>query len=524
MSRIERKKQASEEEKRALEEQKKAIKERKAARKAEAKKNKEAKVAAEGDNSAVNKFKNKLNDIKNKIKEKWAAFKVWFKAQERWKQILIVAGTTIVTILLILVIFVFGIFSSIFGDIFKETPDDYDLSLTAVDGYYNILLLGVDTRDMKDLEGTRSDAIMVVSINEETSDVKILSVYRDTFLKLGDTPTYDKITHACIYGGPEMTMKSLNQALDLNISNYVVVNFKAVADLVDAVGGIEVNVEDYEIEQLNKYTIETAYNIGRDEYQLVEEAGTQTLDGCQAVSYSRIRKGVGDDFKRTERMRTVVTLTMEKMKDMSFKDLRKIVKMMTPQVQTNISMGNVLGLAIRLPQYNIIGTQGWPYNVTTGYIGGVSYVFPADLESNTIKMHQDFFGQDDYYPSSNVTSISNTIIGKLEAERDAGKIEGEQNQQIDTSNTVTPPTSGGGEGDADVGSGDEGTAGDGANNPGEGTGSGDGSGSGEGGAGSGEGGTGSGGEGGAGEGGAGSGEGSGGQGGSGEGQQGGAAA
>lgn len=208
----------------------------------------------------------------------------------------------------------------------EETPEDYDLSLVDVDGYYNILLLGVDSRDMDDLKGTRSDAIMIVSINKDTNDVKILSVYRDTFLKMGDTSSYDKITHACAKGGPEMTMKTLNQAMDLNISNYVVVNFKAVADLVDAVGGIEVDVQDYEIQQLNKYTKETADNIGTKKYNLVKSAGVQTLEGVQAVSYGRIRKGVGDDFKRTERMRTVMTLVTDKMKDMSFKEIKKITR------------------------------------------------------------------------------------------------------------------------------------------------------------------------------------------------------
>ena len=375
-------------------------------------------------------FTDKLNDIKVSIKNKINDFKDWFQRQERWKQVLIVVGSTVVTLVLVATILIFSVFSSIFGDIFEPTPDDYDLSLKAVDGYYNILLLGVDARDMTNLEGNRSDAIMVLSINEETSDVKIISVYRDTYLKLGDTPTYDKITHACIYGGPEMTMKTLNQAMDLDISNYVVVNFKAVADLVDAVGGIDVDVEDYEIEELNKYTIETAGNIGYSNYQLVSQAGIQKLDGCQAVSYSRIRKGVGDDFKRTERMRTVISLTTEKMKEMSFKDLRKVIKLITPQTKTNISKGNILGLAIRLPQYNIIGTEGWPYSVTTGYIGGVSYVFPSDLLYNTTKMHQEFFGQADYVPSDTVNLISSTIVSDLEEEREAGKIEGEEQVEI----------------------------------------------------------------------------------------------
>ena len=491
VSRVERKKQMSEAEKQAALEQKAAIKARREAKKAEAKANKaktkrskdpktEATGAASG-SGILDTIKQKFESIKEAIKAKWNQFKEWFKQQERWKQIAIMVGTSIVTLLLIIVIVVFGIFSSIFGDIFKASPDDYDLSLTAVDGYYNILLLGVDSRDMKDLEGTRSDAIMVVSISEDTSDVKILSVYRDTYLKMGETSTYDKITHSCVYGGPEMTMKSLNQALDLNISNYVVVNFKAVADLVDAVGGIEVNVEDYEIEQLNKYTIETANNIGCKNYKLVKKAGVQTLEGCQAVSYSRIRKGVGDDFKRTERMRTVVSLTMEKMKDMSFRDLRKMVKLLTPQVQTNISMRNVLALAIRLPQYNIIGTEGWPYHVTTGFVGGVSYVFPSDLADNTISMHQKFFGQTDYEPSSKVYEISNQIIADIQAERDSGALEGEEDLNVDTSHTTPPPVTtpdSGTSSSGDEGSGNSGDSGNtGSDNEGSGdTGTGEGSG------------------------------------------------
>ena len=367
----------------------------------------------------------------------FARFKNWFKGLSKGKRIALIAVTSIVVLVLIALGVAYWYFTTIFDDIHEETPDDYDLSLTAVDGYYNILLMGVDTRDMDNLK-TRSDAMMVVSINEETSDVKILSVYRDTYLKLGNTSTYDKTTHACVYGGPEMTMTTLNQALDLNISNYVVVNFKAVADLVDAVGGIEVDVQQYEIQQLNKYTKETANNIGRKKYQLVESAGVQTLDGCQAVSYSRIRKGVGDDFKRTERMRTVVSLTMEKMKTMSFKDLKGIVKMMTPQVQTNLSKNNILGLAIRLPQYNIVDTTGWPYTVSTGQINKRSYVFPNSLVSNVIRLHKEFFGQEDYTPSSKVQSISAEIIRRIEEARKKAELEKEQ--QVDPSTPVNPDT------------------------------------------------------------------------------------
>ena len=346
---------------------------------------------------------------------KWGQFKNWFKKQARWKKGLMIAGVTIITLLLILVIVAYSLFNSLLGDIFTESPEDYDLSLKSVDGYYNILLLGVDSRNMENLSGTRSDAIMVLSINEETNDVKILSVYRDTYLKIADRDRYDKVNHSCMFGGPELVMKTLNQSLDLDISNYVVVNFKAVADLVDAVGGIEVDVKDYEIKELNKYTKYTANNIGREEYQLVETAGVQTLDGSQAVAYSRIRKGVGDDFQRTERMRIVVSATMDKMKDMQFRELKKLAKIVTPQIQTNLSRGNVLGLGIRLPQYNINGTEGWPFNVSTGLLGGVSYVFPSDLYSNVVELHKEFFGQEGYVPSEEILSMSNTIKNNIAA-------------------------------------------------------------------------------------------------------------
>ena len=361
----------------------------------------------------------------------------WFKGLATWKKITLLVAVIVVLALLILGIMVYGYMNDAVEQMHEATPENYDLSLTDVDGYINILLLGVDSRDMKNIKGTRSDAIMIVSINKETNDVKIISVYRDTYLKMGDTSTFDKITHACAYDGPELTMKSLNQAMDLNISNYVVVNFKAVADLVDAVGGITVDVQDFEIQQLNKYTIQTANNIGRENYKLVEAAGTQTLEGVQAVSYGRIRKGVGDDFKRTERMRTVLTLVFNKMKTMSFGEIKGLIDMMIPQVQTNLDMNNILALGFRLPSFNITGSVGWPYNVTSGFINKVSYVLPVDLAANATKLHQEVFLQEDYVPSATVTAISNELAARIQGARDNNEIKGEKDVEIDESNDPT---------------------------------------------------------------------------------------
>lgn len=291
--------------------------------------------------------------------------------------------------------------------------DETKLSCVDVDGYINILLLGVDSRDMDNINGAGADAIMILSIKEETGEVKLMSVYRDTYLKFGDTDTYGKITDANRYGGPEMMMSSLNQAMDLNINKFAVVNFKAVADLVDAVGGIEVDVQEVEIPQLNKYTVQTANNIGKKDYKLVEKAGVQTIEGVQAVSYGRIRKGVGDDFKRTERMRIVLSKIFDKVKTMNPAQINKILDLILPQAQTNLSNSDILGLAMRVMDFNISGGAGWPYNITGGMMNGISYVFPDDLTANTVKLHQEMFGRDDYTPSDVVVAISNTIQSNI---------------------------------------------------------------------------------------------------------------
>ena len=360
------------------------------------------------------------------MKEK-KSLKQKIKDMKTWKKVLLLVVLVLLLAALIVGMVVYSYMGSLVDEMHEATPEDYDLSLTEVDGYINILLLGVDSRDMDNIKGTRSDMIMIASINTETYDVKLTSVFRDTYLKLGDTSTYDKITHACVYGGPEMTMKSLNQAMDLNISNYIVVNFKTVADVVDAVGGITVDVQDYEIQQLNKYTKQTANNIGKTDYNLVTSAGEQTLEGVQAVSYGRIRKGVGDDFKRTERMRTVVMKVLDKVKTMSFSEIKEIIDMAVPQVQTNLDMNNILALGIRLPKYSISSGAGWPYKYSTGTINGVSDVFTGgSLAQNTTEFHQEVFGQTDYTPSSTVTTISNEINARISSARAANEIKGEK--------------------------------------------------------------------------------------------------
>ena len=277
-------------------------------------------------------------------------------------------------------------------------------------GYRNILLLGVDSRDVTTNDGSRSDAIIIVSINKETKDVKLVSVYRDTYLDLGEEHGLDKITHAHAYDGPALTISSLNRNLDLNISEYVTVNFEIVAEIIDMMGGIEIDIDSSELSQMNKYIKDTSKHTGIESKTLTH-SGLQTLDGVQAVTYSRIRKTVGGDYKRTERMRTVLTKTFEKAKKMSLSDINKIADTVLPQIQTNITQGEIMSLISQMLSYNVKESIGWPYE-TKGITLDRWYGVPVTLEENVKELHEELFGQTDYIPTQTVQDISDKIVNK----------------------------------------------------------------------------------------------------------------
>lgn len=276
--------------------------------------------------------------------------------------------------------------------------------------YRNILLLGVDSRDVTTNDGSRSDAMIIVSINKETKDVKLVSVYRDSYLDLGDEYGLDKITHAYAYEGPALTIGTLNRNVDLNITEFVTVNFEIVAEIIDMMGGIEIDVKENELYDMNKYISDTSKNTGIESSKLTH-SGKQTLDGVQAVTYSRIRKNSGGDYKRAERMRTVLTETFNKAKKMSIADINKIADKVLPQIQTNISQGEILSLVPQMISYNVQDSIGWPYD-TKGITLNRWYGVPVTLESNVKKLHEELFGQIDYQPTETVNEISTRIINK----------------------------------------------------------------------------------------------------------------
>lgn len=282
-------------------------------------------------------------------------------------------------------------------------------TLEVMEEYTNIALFGLDTRQAGSLgKGNRSDTIMVASINNDTKDVKIVSIYRDSYLNLANDK-YRKCNEAYSVGGPEQAVAMLNMNLDLKIDHYMSVDFLAVSEVVDLLGGIEIDVDEYEIEHLNNYTVETSKVTGKKTQKLTK-TGLQTLDGVQATSYCRIRYTAGDDFKRTERQREVLETIAKKAKTMSVSQLDEIVKKVFPMCATNMTVDQLLAIAADGLSYNIVGTSGFPFDVVTDSVGSAgSCVVPVDMEKNVTQLHNYLFEATDYQPSETVVKISDKI-------------------------------------------------------------------------------------------------------------------
>lgn len=279
-----------------------------------------------------------------------------------------------------------------------------------LDGYRTIALFGVDSRNSELVKGTRSDCIILVTINEKTKQVTLTSVYRDTYLEITGK-SLDKITHAYAYGGPTLAMSTLNKNLDLNITEFATVNFDSVAEIINAIGGVNINITSAELQYINRYIDETS-NVTGIKSSHITKTGEQKLDGVQAVAYGRIRYTSGGDYKRTERMRTVLTKVMEKAKKLSITQLNNLADTLLPKIYTNISAGEIFSLLPQIASYSIVNSEGWPENTKGATIGGVWYGVPVTLESKVKELHENVYGQKDYEVSNEVKEISDKIVKK----------------------------------------------------------------------------------------------------------------
>lgn len=281
-----------------------------------------------------------------------------------------------------------------------------------LDGYTNIALFGVDNRSNGNYDSGNSDSIMVCSINNKTKEVKLISVYRDTSLDVDGDRTFRKCNYAYNHGGPQQAIEMLNRNLDLNIQKYVSVDFYALAEAVDALGGVQVDITEDEAYYMNGaggYIAATAAVTGATPRNV--SVGTQTLDGVQAVAYCRIRYTSGGDFGRAERQRTILQAMVAKLGDANIGELNNLVNAVFDDIGTNMKLNQIIGMASKMKDYKLVETRGFPYAMKTNDFGGSlgSLVVPCTLESNVKALHKDLFGNEDMEVSEEVSDISQQI-------------------------------------------------------------------------------------------------------------------
>lgn len=352
--------------------------------------------------------------VENEKKVKKEKVKTNKKKKGRWLKVL---GTILLTIILILAILIGLAYMYITNKLSKMNTvqlDESQLGITAeastkLAKYRNIAIFGVDSREDDYGKGNRSDCIIIASINNETKEVRLISVYRDTYVNI-QGHGLDKITHAYSYGEAPLAINTLNTNLDLNISEFVTVNFDSVSDAVDELGGVTINIENEEIKYINDYIDATA-QITHKTAKHVTSAGRQTLDGVQAVAYSRIRYTAGGDYKRTERMRNVIEAMANKLKSKNIMEINNFMDEILPKVYTNISQKTVMSMIPDMMNYKVSTSIGWPYEVK-GITLDRWYGVPVTLESNVIKLHQELFDDPDYTLPESIKTTSNSIIKK----------------------------------------------------------------------------------------------------------------
>ena len=337
------------------------------------------------------------------------------RAKKQRRRIIIFVVEIIV--LLVAVFFLYGVMSGtksgkvnldekdiIINDTVKEAQE------TTMKGYRNIALFGVDSTTGALTKNTRSDTIMIASINQDTGECKLVSVYRDTYLNLSND-SYNKCNSAYAKGGPEQAISMLNKNLDLNITDFVTVGFAGLTDTIDALGGVYIDVDDAEINHLNNYQLCIAEDLKRS-YTPVTSTGYQLLDGLQATGYCRIRYTAGDDFKRAERQREVLSAVADQAKKASLPKLTETANAVFSEVYTSLDLSEIVDMLGNVSTYYISETAGFPDESmrATGTIGSKgSCVIPTNLEENVKWLHQFLFDDSSYEPSATVQRCSEQI-------------------------------------------------------------------------------------------------------------------
>lgn len=281
----------------------------------------------------------------------------------------------------------------------------------------NIALFGVDSRQ-DSYTNTRTDVIMILSYNEDTKEGFITSVPRDTYVSLGSDYGYQKINHAYAYGGAGLAVQTLNRNFDLDIDSYATVNFNAVEGMVNALDGIEVDIQDYEVDEINRVIGEMNEYSTTGSSPYLKTTGIQTLNGKQAVAYMRIRKVGNGDYERMERQRQVMTLVFEKLKTMGLPQVIALANNVLPSVKTNLSAAEILELATSALVGGLTSLDQRQLPETELSYGGLLsdglyYLVPMTLEDNLISWHEQVYDMKEPYELTNTAqSIHQAIINQ----------------------------------------------------------------------------------------------------------------
>ena len=299
-------------------------------------------------------------------------------------------------------------------DVSKVRNDNIDITQKQkMSGYWTVAVFGVDSRNGDVGKGANADVQIIANIDMGTGDITLASVYRDTYLNLGNGTRYAKSNAAYAEGGPEQAVAMLNKNLDLDIENYVTFNWKAVADVIDLLGGVDIDVSKAAFYYMNAYIHETCIKSGisaeNPAAMYIKEAGLQHLNGVQAVAYARLRY-MDNDFERTKRQREVIAQCLDRAKKTDLATLTKIIDTVLPQVAFNVNTADIIELAKGISRYNIKQSVGFPQDLKNQMMGKKGdCVIPATLESNVVWLHSVLFNDEDYHVSDAVKKYSQKI-------------------------------------------------------------------------------------------------------------------
>ena len=269
----------------------------------------------------------------------------------------------------------------------KKNEEEFDYE--EVEGITNVLLVGTDARDLK--ESARADSIIIATLDNNNKEIRLTSLFRDTLVDIDGYGPY-KLNAAMAFGGINLLKDTIQETYNINIDKYIIINFWGFEAIIDQMGGLEIDVKDYQLDELNKYIGEST---GGNDCP-VTESGLQLLNGKQALSYARIRKGVGDEFERTERQREVLFKVAEKLRETKPTKYLGIMNSMLDYINTNIDLLDALNMAYTIYKFPSLETKQIHIPVTEladdmNYGGEIGWVFIMDREQNTEILHDFIF-------------------------------------------------------------------------------------------------------------------------------------